>query len=109
MKIPLFYTPKWKCRLQNGTHLFSALVCSHQSTPQDRQRVRFQQADAQDLPDDLGQFGCILACMLLDRVPDPHRLLSPMKNFLPVGGILVIISPYSLNTEFTGKVGSNFS
>ena len=33
IKIPLFYTPKWKCRLQNGTHLVSASVYSHQSAP----------------------------------------------------------------------------
>ena len=75
--------------------------------PQDRKRVRFQQADAQELPDDLGKFGCIMSSMLLDRVEDPRRVLASLGNFLPSGGILVIICPYCVDDKFTSKVSRN--
>lgn len=40
---------------------------------QDRSRCHFKEGDACDLPEDIGQFGCVLAANLICRLPDPRK------------------------------------
>ncbi|KAI3429225.1 hypothetical protein D9Q98_005324 [Chlorella vulgaris] len=61
----------------------------------DRSRVRFQQADACNLPGNLGPVDAVLAANLLCRLPDPTLFLGRMHSFIKRDGVLVLVSPYS--------------
>ncbi|KAI0217522.1 hypothetical protein LSAT2_030701 [Lamellibrachia satsuma] len=69
----------------------------------DRQRAQFMQGDACNLPLDLGQFGCVLAANLIDRLRTPQNFLNRLGTLVAPGGILVITSPYTFLEEFTPK------
>jgi len=62
------------------------------------------QGDACNLPLDLGQFGCVLAANLIDRLRTPQNFLNRLGTLVAPGGILVITSPYTFLEEFTPKV-----
>lgn len=59
----------------------------------DLARVRFEQGDAQALPNDLGTFDVVLLANLLCRLTEPKRCLARMKNLVRPGGQLVITTP----------------
>ena len=67
----------------------------------DRQRVRFQRGDAEQLPADLGTFDVVLLANLIDRLHDPRRCLRQLPALLKAGGQLIITSPYTWLTEYT--------
>jgi len=69
----------------------------------DRSRVSFQQADATQLPEDLGSFDALLAANLIDRLDDPKAFLDSLPGLLNPGGQLVITSPYTWLEEYTPK------
>jgi len=79
---------------------------------QDRSRVRFHHGDACCLPLDIGQFDCVLASNIICRLHTPHAFLDRLPSLVSAGGVLVIISPYTFQTQFTARVRvvwSNFS
>jgi putative 4-mercaptohistidine N1-methyltranferase len=68
-----------------------------------RQRVRFSQADACNLPDKFTGYDLVLAANLIDRLYSPRRFLDSIHRRLNPGGLLVISSPYTWLEEFTDK------
>jgi putative 4-mercaptohistidine N1-methyltranferase len=66
-------------------------------------RVRFEQGDACALRDDLGTFDLVLMANLIDRLPDPARCLARLPHLIPLGGWLVITSPYTWLEEYTPR------
>ncbi len=68
----------------------------------DKARVRFTTGDALRLPKGLGSFDLVLAANLIDRVPDPKRLLSKiLPSLVRCGGLLLLTSPYTWSADFT--------
>ena len=67
----------------------------------DPARLVFQQGDAMDLPDDLGQFDRVHAANLLCRLPEPNRLLARLSDLVKLGGELVLATPCTWLAEFT--------
>jgi len=64
-------------------------------------RVTFEQGDAMDLRDDLGEFDLIHAANLLCRVADPVRLLLRLPRMVSPGGTLILTTPCTWLEEFT--------
>lgn len=59
----------------------------------DKERVKFIQGDACNLPEDIGQFHCAIAGNLLDRLPDPAKFLREVGKFILPGGFLILLFP----------------
>ncbi|PVD25862.1 hypothetical protein C0Q70_13526 [Pomacea canaliculata] len=68
-----------------------------------RQKAKFQQGDACNLPQNLGQFGIVLAANLLCRLHHPRMFINSLKTLVARGGILVITGPYTWMPEYTDK------
>ena len=67
-------------------------------------RVEFLQGDACNLPASLGPFDACLLANLLCRLPDPHKCLASLggkQGLINIGGLAVIVSPYSWLLEYT--------
>ncbi|KAH9509096.1 hypothetical protein Btru_049012 [Bulinus truncatus] len=70
----------------------------------DRNRVKFEQGDACNLPSSLGSFGLVLAANLICRLHHPKDFLARLTTLLPEpGSILVITAPYTWLKEFSDK------
>lgn len=69
----------------------------------DTSRVRFVHGDACALPLDLGTFDAVLAANVLDRVPDPAKLLGQIAASLRSGGVAMLTSPFSWSDNYTNK------
>lgn len=67
----------------------------------DPSRVRFQVADAHELPRDLGKFDWILGANLLCRLHHPRRFLAQLPELIHSGGWLVLNSPFTWMPEHT--------
>ncbi len=67
----------------------------------DRSRTFFEQGDAQDIREDIGQFDAILACNLICRLPEPMHLLRRLPGLLRPGGQLFITTPFTWLEEYT--------
>ena len=67
----------------------------------DRQRVSFEEGDAQNLRPDLGEFEVVLMANLIDRLPDPFRCLRRLPDLVRSGGQLIITSPYTWLSAYT--------
>ncbi|KAJ9513718.1 hypothetical protein QJQ45_015472 [Haematococcus lacustris] len=71
----------------------------------DTTRTVFVTGDACNLPDSYhGMFDLVLAANLMDRVPDPQRVLQQARAALAPGGILLLTSPFSWDEEYTERV-----
>ncbi len=68
-----------------------------------KERVDFLVGDALKPSADWGTFDCILAANLLDRVPDPLRLLTVLTGLTRPGGQLILTSPYTWLEAFTPR------
>lgn len=68
-----------------------------------KNRVRFQQGDACDLPEDLGTFDAILMANLICRLPDPAACLKGLRKHTTSGSILVFMTPCSWDENFTPR------
>ena len=68
-----------------------------------RERVRFSQADACNLPEKFTGYDLVLAANLIDRLYSPRRFLSTIHTRMNPRGLLVIASPYTWLEEFTRK------
>lgn len=69
----------------------------------DRARVSFEQGDAMDLRDHLGQFDVLMAANLLCRLTEPRRFLDRLPGLLNPGGQLLLMTPCTWLEEFTPK------
>ncbi len=67
----------------------------------DRQRVSFEQGDAQFVRQDIGRFDLVVACNLICRLPQPMRLLRRLPDLLKPGGQLFITTPFTWLEEYT--------
>ncbi len=77
-------------------------ISTHELAPGiDRDRCRFEVGDALHLREDLGRFDFVLAANLLDRVPDPRKLLRTLAELTSPGGHCLLASPYTWLEEFT--------
>ena len=68
-----------------------------------RERVRFYQADACNLPEKFKGYDLVLAANLIDRLYSPRKFLTSIHERMNPGGLLVITSPYTWLEEFTKK------
>lgn len=67
----------------------------------DPARVRFEQGDAMDLREDLGDFDRVHAANLLCRLSEPERCLRRLPRLVRPHGELVITTPCTWLGEFT--------
>jgi putative 4-mercaptohistidine N1-methyltranferase len=68
-----------------------------------RDRVSFEQGDAQDLRSDLGSFDAVIACNLICRLPDPKALLNRLPVLVKPGGQLFLTTPFTWLEEYTPR------
>ncbi len=68
-----------------------------------REKVEFSQADACNLPTKFTGYDLVLAANLIDRLYSPRRFLESIPDRMNPGGILVVASPYTWQTEFTKR------
>ena len=66
--------------------------------------MTFERADACNLRDDIGQFGCVLGANVLCRLPTPLDFLGRLPSLVVPGGIVALVSPYTWLEEYTSKV-----
>ena len=69
----------------------------------DRTRVTFEQGDAMDLRDHLGQFDVVLLANLVDRLREPARCLERLSGLVNPGGQLVVTTPGTWLEEYTPR------
>ena len=69
----------------------------------DRQRVAFEQGDAEALRPDLGQFDVVLMANLVDRLRDPSRCLSALPSLLRTRGQLILTTPCTWLDDYTPR------
>ena len=69
----------------------------------DRHRVTFEQGDAQNLRQDLGNFDVVLLANLVDRLPDPGRCLESLSHLVRSGGQLILATPCTWLEEYTAR------
>lgn len=67
----------------------------------ERERVSFEQGDAQDIREDIGQFDAVMACNLICRLPEPMRLLRRLPELVKPGGQLFMTTPFTWLEEYT--------
>ena len=65
------------------------------------ERVSFEQGDAMQLRNDLGDFDLVHAANLLCRLADPALLLSRLPSLVRPGGLLILTTPCTWLEEFT--------
>ncbi len=69
----------------------------------DRQRVTFEQGDAQALRADLGQFDVVLMANLVDRLHDPSQCLNALPALVRTGGQLILTTPCTWLEDYTPR------
>jgi len=69
----------------------------------DRNCAFFRKGDACCLPLDIGQFGAVLACNVIDRLATPVLFLERLTSLVAPDGVLLITSPYTFSTVFAPK------
>ena len=68
-----------------------------------KDRVDFYQADACNLKPLYTDYDLVLACNLIDRLYDPARFLESIHKRIRIGGLLILVSPYTWKEEFTQR------
>lgn len=69
----------------------------------DRNRVKFVQGDACNLPN-LGEFGCVFVANTLHHLPVPMKFLDRVPHIIVPGGLLVIADFYIWSEDHLAKV-----
>ena len=83
------------------------LVSYHEKTLEElgladvQQKVEFWQGDAHNLKPQFKDYDLVLACNLIDRLYEPSRFLTNIRERMTSGGVLVLFSPYTWLEEFT--------
>ena len=88
-------------RIEEGTHT-SPLVLSRAEHVYPN-RVRFQQGDALEPDPAWGPFDAVCMFNLIDRVPEPARLLTQAAGLLKPNGQLLLTTPFTWMTEYTPR------
>ena len=82
--------------------LFEPIVLSAPAAPRDRSaQYELVQANLYRPPFADGTFAAILACSVLDVVPDPDAALVTMERLLAPGGLLLIAAPWQWQASST--------
>lgn len=68
-----------------------------------KDKIRFMQGDACNLPEKFGDYDLVFAGNLIDRLYDPAQFLELIKGRIRDGGWLVLTSPYTWLEEFTPR------
>jgi SAM-dependent methyltransferase len=63
----------------------------------------FMVADALDMPLKSGAFDFVMCLNVIDRVPDPRRLIDEIGRVLRTGGYLLISDPYHWDDRYTKR------
>jgi putative 4-mercaptohistidine N1-methyltranferase len=66
-----------------------------------RQRVTFEQGDAQALRSNLGSFDVVLMANLVDRLPHPGECLKALPALVRLGGQLILTTPCTWLDSYT--------
>ena len=69
----------------------------------ERDRVKFEQGDAQALRPDLGMFDVVLMANLVDRLHDPRRCLNSLAALVRSGGQLILTTPCTWLEDYTAR------
>jgi len=69
----------------------------------DTSKAHFAQGDACNIPEEIGQFGLVLAANLICRLPTPQSFLTRCRSLIVKGGLLVITTPYTWLESYTPK------
>jgi len=69
----------------------------------DRDRVKFEQGDAQALRPELGRFDVVLMANLVDRLPDPRCCLNSLPALVRSGGQLILTTPGTWLEDYTAR------
>ena len=69
----------------------------------DRDRVKFEQGDAQALRSDLGMFDVVLMANLVDRLHNPRRCLDSLPTLVRSGGQLILTTPCTWLEDYTAR------
>ena len=69
----------------------------------DRDRVKFEQGDAQALRPDLGVFDVVLMANLVDRLREPRRCLDSLPALVRLGGQLILTTPCTWLEDYTAR------
>ena len=69
----------------------------------DRQRVTFEQGDAQALRPDLGRFDVVLLANLVDRLRDPIQCLGSLPPLVRKGGQFILTTPCTWLDDYTPR------
>jgi len=68
-----------------------------------KSKVEFFQDDACNLSSRHQSYNLIFAGNLLDRLNEPKQFLNSIHNYLTMGGLFVMSSPYTLLEEYTPR------
>jgi len=68
-----------------------------------RDRVRFFQGDACNLPEKFNGYDLVLATNLIDRLYSPRKFLAMIHERMNPGGLLILTSPYTWLEEYSKK------
>jgi putative 4-mercaptohistidine N1-methyltranferase len=68
-----------------------------------KDKVEFFQADACNLDPRYNNYDLVLASNMIDRLYDPRLFLNTIRERINVGGLLVILDPYTWLEEHTPK------
>jgi len=105
--LPTFETNKGEApyqAIEEGEILLSLVATVDKEI--DRSRVKFLQGDACNLPslESLGgSFDIILMANLICRLHTPRLCLEKLRDYVQVGGLIVMFTPCSWLPEFTDK------
>ncbi|MGJ8653652.1 MAG: putative 4-mercaptohistidine N1-methyltransferase [Opitutaceae bacterium] len=86
-------------RLDEGSATTALEVCVDPTI--ERSRVSFEQGDAQNIREDIGQFDVVIACNLICRLPEPMKVLNRLIELVKPGGQLFITTPFTWLEEYT--------
>ena len=66
-------------------------------------RVRFEQADAMALSEELGTFDIVLAANLICRLSEPRKFLTRLPGLVRPGGQLLLTTPMTWLEDYTSR------
>jgi ubiquinone/menaquinone biosynthesis C-methylase UbiE len=67
------------------------------------ENVQLAQANAMNLPFEDDSFNCVLNTFLVDRVPEPEKVIDESVRVLKKNGLLIFTDPLNYEGEFGGK------
>ena len=84
--------------------LFATRLSAVRPPHGDPDRISFEQGDAMNLREDLGQFDIVHAANLLCRLSEPKKLIDRLPGLVKPGGQLLLTTPCTWLDEYTTPV-----